>query len=141
MILGIDPGASTGVAEYVEGALSSIYTTDTLKLLSMLGSLAVKPRIVVIEDSTMQSHVFTGSDKNRATALKVARNIGEVDGYCKIIKQLCGELGIPYVGISPKNKGEKLNAISFNSLTGWDRKSNQHERDAAMVAWRFRSSR
>jgi hypothetical protein len=36
-------------------------------------------------------------------------------------------------GISPKHKGRKLDAETFNKLTGWQKKSNQHERDAAMV--------
>jgi hypothetical protein len=38
-------------------------------------------------------------------------------------------------GISPKHKGRKLDAETFNKLTGWQKKSNQHERDAAMCVF------
>jgi len=40
--------------------------------------------------------------------------------------------------VSPKGKGAKVNAEQFKKLTGWDRPSNQHERDSAMVGWAYR---
>jgi len=42
------------------------------------------------------------------------------------------------VAISPRTKGEKLNAAEFKAVTGWECASNQHCRDAAMVGWLFR---
>ena len=139
MILGIDPGAKTGVAIYREGCLQVLETTDTLAVCGMIK--ATKPKLVVIEDSTVQSFVFTAPGVRHAAALKVARNIGEIDGYCKLIKQACAELKIECRSVSPKGKGQKLDAARFKILTGWPEASNQHERDAAMVAWRFRSTR
>ena len=35
-------------------------------------------------------------------------------------------------------KGSKLDAEAFGLVTGWEGKSNQHERDGAMVAWQYR---
>ena len=138
MIIGIDPGANTGIAQYLDGKLSSMHTTDILGAISFIR--LEKPKLVILEDSTLTSHIFTAPGVSHHAALKVARNIGEVDAYCKIIKQICGELGIAYRSISPKDKGKKVNAKEFAKITGWAEQSNQHERDAAMVAWRFRNT-
>jgi predicted RNase H-like nuclease (RuvC/YqgF family) len=139
MIIGIDPGAKTGIAQYTDGKLLAMQTTDILGAITLIRLTLAK--LVVLEDSTLTSHIFTAPGVPHRAALKVARNIGEVDAYCKIIKQVCGELEIPYRSISPKDKGKKIDAKDFDRITGWTSKSNQHERDAAMVAWRFRSEK
>lgn len=139
MIIGIDPGSKTGVAVYNDGCIQELYTTDTIGIISRIK--IDRPAMIVIEDSTLTSHVFTAPGIRHAAAMKVARNIGEVDGYCKLIKQVCGELGIAFYSVSPKDKGKKIDAARFKILTGWAESSNQHERDAALVAWRFRSQK
>ena len=68
----------------------------------------------------------------------MARNVGEVDGYCRIIVDYCELLGIMAHGVSPKGKGAKMDADSFRELTGWTGRTNSHERDACMVAWPYR---
>jgi hypothetical protein len=138
IVIGIDPGAKTAIAQFKGGKLIDIHTTDVLGTLSFLR--IERPILAVLEDSTLTSHIFTAPGVSHRAALKVARNIGEVDAYCKIIKQVCGEIGIAYRSISPKEKGKKIDAAEFGRITGWTEKSNQHERDAAMVAWRFRST-
>jgi hypothetical protein len=134
-ILGIDPGANTGVAIFVDGQLTEIETTTPWRLREKFEGVG----LVVLEDSTLQSHVWTPA--KGTAALKIARNIGEIDAWCKLIKAECGARGIAYRSISPKDKGAKLTADEFKKLTGWTGKSNQHERDAAMVAWRYRNTR
>ena len=88
----------------------------------------------------MLSHTWT-TIKSRPAALKMARNVGEVDAWCKLIVAVCESLSIAAHGISPKAKGEKLGSEAFNRVTGWVGPSNQHMRDAAMVAWPYRSAR
>lgn len=92
---------------------------------------------VIFEDSRLTSFVFT-TVKSRPVALSMARKVGQVDGYCNLITAICADLGIPSHGISPKNKGAKLNAEQFAKVTGWAGKSNQHERDSAIVAFPYR---
>lgn len=138
LILGIDPGASTGVATFVDGRLIGLDTISPSEIADRLdGSMPVR---VIFEDSRLQSHAWT-QVKSRAAALKMARNIGEIDAWCKLIVALCASRDIPAHGISPKGKGAKLNAKQFEAATGWIGKSNEHERDAAMVAWQFRGAR
>ncbi len=68
----------------------------------------------------------------------MARNVGEIDAWCKLIEAECAALGIKCIGVSPGGKGAKLDAAAFNRLTGWRGASNQHTRDAGAVAWPYR---
>ena len=138
VVIGIDPGANTGVAVYVGGHLTQLLTMDVLAALEMIKENKIA--LVCLEDSTLTSHIFTAKGVSHAAALKVARNIGEVDACCKLIKQTCAKLNIPYLSISPKQKGKKMARKEFDALTGCSIPSNQHERDAAMVAWSLRNT-
>lgn len=136
-ILGIDPGANTGVARIEDGQLVSLQTISPHEIERMLRAQA--PDRVVFEDSRLQSHAWTAQAKAvRGAALATARSLGQVDAWCRLITEVCADLGIPAHGISPAGKGAKLAAASFDRVTGWAARSNQHERDAAMVAWPYR---
>ena len=83
--------------------------------------------------------MFTGAKDSRASALKQARNLGSVDGICTLIEAICATRETELICISPKGKGKKLNKAEFEQKTGWLNSSNQHCRDAAVVAWRYRN--
>lgn len=134
-VLGIDPGANTGVAYFEAGKLARLQTIAPHEL---FGVIIIAKR-VIFEDSRLISHVYTTAT-NRAAALKMARNVGEIDAWCKLIVAYCELHHIPAHGISPKGKGAKVDAAQFAKLTGWAGKSNQHERDAAIVAWAYRGA-
>jgi len=136
IIVGLDPGASTGVATFSNGALIALQTCQPHQIRDAINGADR----VVFEDSRLTSFMFT-TVKSRAAALKMARNVGEIDAWCRLIVQICEEHGIPAHGISPQNKGAKLSATEFNRFTGWTGKSNQHERDAAMVAYPYRRAK
>ena len=138
LILGIDPGANTGVATYIGGKLVHLDTIAPVDIAARI-ELA-RPARVVFEDSRLLSHTWT-TIKSRPAALKMARNVGEVDAWCKLIVAVCESLSIAAHGISPKAKGEKLGSEAFNRVTGWVGPSNQHMRDAAMVAWPYRGAK
>jgi len=139
-VIGIDPGVKNGLAEYENGVLVSVHTYSVIEIIHWLPDyLKIHQCIVVIEDSRLQSYMFTGNDKNRATALKIARNVGMVDIVCSILEELCKFSGTELIKISPKGKGEKLNMDKFRQVTGSEIKTNQHNRDAAMVAWPYRN--
>ncbi len=137
LILGIDPGLRTGVAHYRDGQLVQLETVHPVDIPNVL--LQHQPAHVVFEDSRLQSHVW-GRGTGVAAAAKVARNVGEVDAWCRLIEHTCSKLGIKCHGVSPQGKGRKLDAAQFERLTGWTGRTNQHERDAAVVAWGFRKT-
>lgn len=143
IILGIDPGQNTGVATFIDGKLVKLETIQPHRLPELIRLTGAKR--VIFEDSRLQSHLFSGH-KPGAGALsapqkiKIARNVGQIDAWCSLITAVCADLGIPAHGISPRAKGAKLNAAQFGGLTGWTDKSNEHTRDAAVVAWRYRAA-
>lgn len=134
-ILGIDPGVNTGVAIFHGGILHALLTIEPHMIPTLIDMH--KPGRVVFEDSRLQTHVWTRG-RTMAANCKMARNVGEIDAWCRLITAVCGELKIAAHGISPAGKGGKTDAKSFALLTGWQGKTNQHERDAAMVAWPYR---
>ena len=138
-VIGIDPGAHTGVAYFEAGKLVRLDTIAPWDIPTMLRN-ATGPLRVVFEDSRLQSHTWTTA-ASRAAALKMARNVGEVDAWCKLIVAVCEQFAIPAHGISPKGKGAKVGAAEFERITGWTARSNEHERDGAMVAWPFRGAK
>ena len=135
VILGMDPGANTGVAVFVDGQLVELLTIPPHHIERTLRERM--PSRVVFEDSRLQSHTWTRG-KTGAASAKMARNVGQVDARCADITAHCADLGIPAHGISPAGKGGKLDARRFAAVTGWTGPSNEHSRDAAMVAWPYR---
>ena len=129
MLIGLDPGASVGVAIFEDKKLTRLMTWTPLQLITLLPSLSVDR--VIFEDSRLISPVW-GRGTTQAAKIKIARNVGQVDAICNLICSLCDEMKVNAHGISPKHKGRKLDAETFNKITGWTKKSNQHERDAAM---------
>ncbi len=136
-VMGIDPGEQTGVAQYLDGILSELFTTSPAQYGAVLADY--KPDLLVVEDSRLQSHVFTGPKESPAARLKIARNIGMVDGFCSILTRMAEILEIPMIGVSPLGKGVKINAYQLATIMGWTGRSNQHERDAAAVAHKYRN--
>ncbi len=144
LILGMDPGASTGVAHFLDGQLVRLDTITPVEIERTIRE--VMPARVIFEDSRLQSHLFSvhkpGTPKlSIPKQLKIARNVGQIDGWCSLITEVCAELGIDAHGISPAGKGVKRGPENFAVYTGWAHSSNQHERDAAMVAWPYRGAR
>lgn len=138
MILGIDPGAQTGLAFFRDGKLSALETIQPHELPATLKALM--PARVIFEDSRLESKVWSTAP-TLAAKLKIARNVGQIDAWCTLITAVCADLGIPAHGISPTDKGAKIKAEAFVLTTGWTGRANQHERDAAMVAWKYRGAR
>lgn len=136
-IIGIDPGANTGIAIFTGGKLEILHTIAPHQIPEFLRSAGAKR--VIFEDSRLTSFVFT-TVKSLPAALKMARNVGTVDAWCSLITLTCGELGIACHGVSPKGKGAKLDAKAFARATGWLAASNEHTRDAAMVAYPYRGA-
>lgn len=140
MVLGIDPGVNTGLATFVDGALIALETIAPHQIdRSIRRDL---PDHVVFEDCRLQSRAWGARSKSTyGAALATARNLGQVDAWCRLIEDVCRELDIAAHGVSPRAKGAKRAAGSFAFITGWQQRSNQHERDAAMVAWPYRGVR
>lgn len=141
-MMGIDPGEHTGVALYEAGQLKALSEVQPVDIQQTLQDHASMVALVVFEDSRLESAVWTSTGP-LPVRLNMARKVGQVDGWCKLIEATCAKLGIPCYGIPPKAKsgsrtGGKVDPTEFKRMTGWKGRSNEHTRDAAMVAWMWR---
>lgn len=136
IVMGIDPGVHTGVAIYRDARLTALDTFTPYVMPEIFETF--HPGLVVFEDSRKQS-VLWHAAPNKAAVAKIARNVGEIDAWCKLIEALCAARGTTVIGLSPKEKGAKKDAETFARITGWQSRTNEHERDAGMLAWAFRS--
>lgn len=137
-VIGIDPGQATGVAVYENGKLAQLYTLSPDTIENWLTENTVD--LLIFEDSRGTGKTFTAAKApSVAAALKIARNVGEIDRLCKDIEAMCKRMGIEAYGVTPARKGAKRNAAQFAQITGWPKRSSQHARDAAMVAWPYRN--
>lgn len=135
IVLGIDPGKKTGIALFRKGKIDYLDTVTPQQILDIIEG--AYPDLVVMEDSRLQTY-FARNGQNQRGNAKIARNVGEIDAQCRQIEALCKENSIRLIMLSPKQKGSKLDKEQFRELTGWAGRSNQHERDAGVLAWRYR---
>jgi len=63
-------------------------------------------------------------------AQKIAKNVGTNHAVGKLFVDFCKHHEIKYEEVLPKGK---IDAKTFWALTGWKPRTNQEERDAAML--------
>src|SRR5690606_15356079 len=98
-----------------------------------------KPDMVCISAGWLNKVVnFQNRDVGMKVRERISERIGANHEIGKQIAVFCKETGIPYVLVRPR--GKKLNAAQFKCLTGWEHKTNQETRDAAMTIISYLSS-
>jgi len=70
---------------------------------------------------------------NNIVSQKIAKNVGENHATGKLIEQYCIRNNYQYKLIVPKKS--KVDAAMFKKLTGYDKRTNQELRDAAMLVY------
>jgi hypothetical protein len=136
IVVGIDPGESTGFAQFENGKLTRLWTFKPLQAIAYLQSR--DEGLYVMEDSRKQSCSFKNLFVGTAMfAFSRGRSVGTVDRLCNLYQEALGKNKL--IMLSPREKGSKIKHDVFVIKTGWEGKSNEHSRDAAMVAWTFRN--
>ena len=136
--VGVDPGKDTGVAIFKDKKLVELKTFTPFTFILWLQENKKEITMVVFENSKLQSHIFTGNSANKRVGGRIGRNIGQVDGFCEIIQEMCEFYAIKCKGVSPLAKGKKITHKTFiDFVPYYNKQTNQHERDAAQVVMRF----
>ena len=139
-VLGIDPGENTGFASYEDGKLVDLWTLNPLDAIGYLSRTREEKQeniLFIMEDSRLQTVNYLGIKENKSVIFTIGRRVVTVDGLCALYEAAIGKNKL--IKLSPLQKGSKLGADYFKSMTGWDGKTNQHCRDAATVSWQFRN--
>lgn len=132
--IGIDTGVNTGMAIYHKGEFLDIITTDIISALDRIremseSGLEVK---VYIEDARLRKY-FGRESREKVEAKK--QGAGSVKRDSKIWDDTLTNLGIEHYMISPKDNSTKMRAEYFKLITGYKGKTNEHNRDAAMLVF------
>lgn len=130
--IGIDPGKVTGVAIAEDGVLQSLESTDfwgafyTVKHFAEMCKYNVdfeKDVLVVIEVPTTKAN-WHGP--------KASHDVGRVCRESELLAEGIKKLGATVITQHPQGK---LNQEQFARITGWTKRTNQHCRDAGMLAY------
>jgi len=133
LVVGVDPGVHTGLSVWnkldrrlhMVTSMGIIEAQRTVKTMWEFGSL----RSVVYEDARLRKWF---AEKGREALM----GAGSIRRESAIWAEFLGTMpGLPYTAVSPQNKGRKLDAAAFKRLTGWDGRTNEHGRDAAMLCF------
>ena len=137
-LIGIDTGVHTGFAVYDTDLKALIYVKeypihramDIVKRLSDDGT-EIKVRFEDARKRTWFGYHTAKEDRARL------QGAGSVKRDCQIWEDYLTDLRIPFEMVAPKNNATKLTAEQFRRITGYEGKTNEHGRDAAMLVYGF----
>lgn len=137
-LIGIDTGVHTGFAVYDTDLKALIYVKeypihramDIVKRLFDDGS-DIKVRFEDARKRTWFGYHTAKEDRARL------QGAGSVKRDCQIWEDYLTDLRIPFEMVAPKNNATKLTAEQFRRITGYEGKTNEHGRDAAMLVYGF----
>ncbi len=127
-IIGIDPGKSTGFGVYdrLLGKIAVLKTLDFwLAYHSVLAYKPCKTRVVIEVPNTKAQF---GGKKSHTRSV----NIGFVIREAQLLAQGLRDKGYDVKEVHPCGK---VNAERFRQLTGYVGRTNEHSRDAGMLAF------
>lgn len=129
VVIGIDPGVNTGVAVADGGKLVSVGCMAAVKAEEMVLQTMIDnggKLFVRFEDARMRQ--WFGSKGREAL-----QGAGSIKRDCARWQEFLEHHNIPHARIAPKANRTKLTADQFKRITGWQGRTNEHARDAAML--------
>jgi len=134
ILIGIDPGVKTGLAVWRSCDNAGFYLIDSCGIIDAM-SFVVKFKeqwtdaiFVYIENPNLRKWYGPRASQKQQGAGSIKRDYA-------IWLEFLQHHGIAYQEVAPKNVLTKLDAKTFASLTGWQGKTNEHSRDAAMLVY------
>lgn len=142
--IGIDPGTKTGIAIWniEKQSFYSIFTTNIVDaILTISGDIeqgirqteyiGTKETLIRIENPNLRK--WYGSNSNAKL-----QGAGSIKRDYAIWKEFFEYYDLSYEEVSPKNIKTKVSASYFKQLTGWDGRTTEHSRDAAMMVYGYK---
>lgn len=129
LYIGIDPGVKTGFAIWDTESKNFDYIAAMpiheamQNVITMSDYLKVK---VIVEDARKRKWFGKNSNAKQQGAGSIKRD-------CKIWEDFLTDYGIDYEMMSPGKSKTKITSAYFKKLSGWEKATNEHGRDAAML--------
>jgi len=140
-IIGIDTGVKTGVAAWLpaEKKFVKIATMPIHQALAYVQNIFIYTRghemgiHVIVEDARQVR--FRGKKTTQVQWDAMQQGVGSIKRDAKIWEDFLTDLGIPHTMARPNKALTKYNAKYFKALTGWEERTSEHARDAAMMVY------
>ena len=129
-LIGIDPGTDTGLCVYRSRTDFELHTMTIIAAIDLVRQLHETETIrVYIENPNLRKWFGT-------TGREKLQGAGSIKRDFAIWKEVLVTYKIDFVELSPKDIiGLKTKQTQFNQMTGYQKKSSVHARDAAMMVW------
>lgn len=142
--IGIDPDLTKSGVSVVDGRrvaeLKSLRIADLVAFVASFDGAVVK-----MEDPNLIEPTFTRKLSPKLTASqrasimrKISQDVGKVKAAATLIHELLTGAGLKVIKVKPLKgplkRQAKDSAEYFNKVTGWTGRSNQDQRDAALIA-------
>jgi hypothetical protein len=131
--IGIDSGTSTGYAIW-DSKERHLMLVDSMKIHVAMANIQMLEReyldqtLIRVEDARQRTW-FGNSGREKL------QGAGSVKRDAVIWQDFLTDLKANFQMVPPKNNKTKVNAELFKKLTGWQHKTNEHARDAAMLVF------
>lgn len=142
--IGIDTGVNTGVAlwDNRKRSLELVTSMPIHKAMELVKLHQVKAqengtKLVVRVEDPRQRTWFGTERMSREEERKKLQGVGSVKRDASIWDEFLKDQGIEYEMVAPKRNITKLTQDTFKRYTGWNSKTNEHGRDAAMLVFGF----
>lgn len=129
--IGIDPGTHTGLAVW-DSKLRKLLDVRTLPIHRALQfvkdwKMYIGDIVVVFEDARQRTWFGKGDVQAKI------QGAGSIKRDCSIWEDMCKDYGIVFNAVPPVKGATKLTPEYFKMLTGWEDRTSEHARDAAML--------
>lgn len=149
IVIGIDPGEYTGYALSIDGKLVKLETLTFWQAIKELEREGVQAKKVTGEPLTMRVYI-EDPEQNKTTFLvkngthrpndvrrlmKISRDVGRNSQDARRLIEYAESQGLEVIKIRPNGRSlSKANAETFQMYYPyWTKRTNQHERDAALM--------
>jgi hypothetical protein len=133
-LIGIDPGVNTGFAISKDGKIINVKTVDFWDCIKLLRDMQNMGIVVYVENPNVNKPVFYKRGANNTAMMqRVAQNVGSNKRDATLIIDFCTRNGIDVRPQTPQRGAKDIDAKYFQLLTGYDKSTSQHGRDAGML--------
>lgn len=135
--IGIDTGVHTGIAVW-DSERKEFVMVDTMKIHEAMNlvynyAYSDSPFQVRFEDARQRKWI--PMSKNMTAELGRAQGAGYVKAHCQIWEDFLRDKDISFEMIAPRRNVTKLSAEQFGRITGYEARTSEHARDAAMLVF------
>lgn len=137
--IGIDPGEHTGLAVWdgIRGEFLSVETVPLHRALEKVKALkdnpAGRPLHVIFEDARRRK--WFEQERSASESRGKLMGAGAAKRDAKIWEEFLTDHRIPFTAHAPQRGGTKWTAERFAAVTGYKGRTNEHNRDAALLVY------